>query len=285
MIKLSIRITTILLCVGVFAGFLGRLHPLGDSISLLRLPLGVLCLLFLGFVQPFLWRLALAGAVTTAFATTVPLFFTGAAEGELTLYSKNLWYRNTQLGALAQDMRRSGADVITLQEVSGRNGALLAMLQTDFPYKHVCANNGWNGVAVLSKLPMQATRCSQVRALAAAQVVRDDQMLWVASAHLPWPHPYDHEGALQSALAVLDDLDGPIVMGGDFNIFPWASSVRALTSAAGLDLAGPVRSSFNLLGVPLLLDHAYAPGGGQVTYQPLFGSDHLGILAQLRLTP
>ena len=45
----------------------------------------------------------------------------------------------------------------------------------------------------------------------------------------------------------------------------------------------PVRPTFWLEGVPLLLDHVHAPGGGQVTYRPLLGSDHLGVLADVVL--
>ncbi|PUB13160.1 endonuclease/exonuclease/phosphatase family protein [Yoonia sediminilitoris] len=285
MIKWLSFIIALVLCVGVFSGFLGRFHPLGDSLSLLRLPLGVGCVLLVIASPSRSQRLVCAMAAVAAGVTTVPLFFAGAPNGDLTLYSKNVWYRNSQLDALAQDMRASGAEVITLQEVSHRNRMWLTGLADIYPHQHLCRNAGWSGIAVLSKHPIRKTRCSSRRAVAAAQIARDGQAIWVVSIHLAWAYPYGHETALQSALAVLDGLTGPVVIGGDFNVFPWASSVGALTAATATQLAGPLRPTYWLKGVPLPLDHAYSPGGGQVTYQPELGSDHQGVLARLRIFP
>ena len=69
------------------------------------------------------------------------------------------------------------------------------------------------------------------------------------------------------------------MIAGDFNIFPWAASVGQLQAASRTRVASPVRPTYWLHGVPLFLDHVYAPGGGSASYRPLLGSDHRGVLA------
>ncbi|WP_165615010.1 endonuclease/exonuclease/phosphatase family protein [Yoonia tamlensis] len=271
-------------CAGVALGFAGRLHPLGDSLSLLRMPLGVVCCLYLGFRLSAVLRFFALVAACAAFATTVPAMIGAPEGGALTVYSKNLLYRNDALAVLAADIRASGADVVTLQEVSHRNDAILKLLAAGYPYQHLCRFSGWSGVAVLSKTAFTApARCSAQRGVAAAQIENGGQRLWVASVHLPWPYPYDHAGAADAAVALIAQLDGPVVLGGDFNIFPWAASARRIRQAAGSVLARPLRPTYSLYGVPLFLDHVAAPGGGHVVYRDLLGSDHRGVLATVRL--
>jgi endonuclease/exonuclease/phosphatase (EEP) superfamily protein YafD len=278
-------ITLVVLCAGVFAGFGGRLHPFGDSLSVLRMPLGAACAFGLAFQMARPLRLCVVVAAFLAFITTVPLLATAQGGGTLLLYSKNLLYHNTDRAALADDIRASGADVVTLQEVGRRNDVFLTMMTEEYPFQHLCRFPGGSGMAVLSKTPFVAeTRCSVNRGVAAAQIMKDGQSVWVGSIHLPWPYPFDHEGSAQTTMDLLAQLDGPTVIAGDFNIFPWASSARHIRQASDGVIAQPVRPTFSLLGVPLFLDHVAAPGGGHVTYRGRLGSDHLGVLASLNLS-
>ncbi|MEJ8560891.1 endonuclease/exonuclease/phosphatase family protein [Yoonia sp. GPGPB17] len=272
------------LILAVLLGFAGALHPAFDSLSLLRLPLAILCLLVLVFPMRVRLRLMLAGTALLGAATTVPMFFAAPAAGELRIYSKNMWYGNPEGDALAADIRASEADVVALQEVSLRNGAMLAGLQDVYPYQHMCTFNGWNGIAVLSRTPMRQQTCTERRAVAAAMIEHRDGQVWVASMHLSWPFPYANATSAQAATEVLSEMEGPVVIAGDFNIFPWANSVRSLQKIADLQVAQPVRSTLDLRGVPLMLDHVHAPGGGRVQYRALLGSDHLGVLADVSLT-
>ena len=271
-------------CLIILAGFAGQLHPLGDSLSLLRIPAGLLCLASLAFPMQRIVRAGVAAVAFFALLTTAPLFWGTQSGGNLTLYTKNLLYRNSELSSLADDIRASGAEVVTLQEVGKTNDAFLAMVASDYPYQHLCRFIGWSGVAVLSKTPFVGSpHCSDRTGVAAAQIEKDGNIVWVASVHLPWPYPYAHEQSAQSAVALFDELEGPVVIAGDFNIFPWASSARRIRAASGTMVAGPVRPTYNLYGAPLFLDHVYAPNGGNVTYRELLGSDHLGVVARLDL--
>jgi len=273
------------LLMAVLFGFAGALHPVFDSLSLLRMPLAFVCLLILVFPMGARLRFMLAAAVMLGAGTTVPMFFGTGNESDLRIYSKNMWFANKELDALEQDIRSSGADVVALQEVSGANRALMAALSDVYPHQHLCAFSGWNGIAVLSQEPLLQVRCSDRRALSAVQLDSGTGPVWVASVHLSWPFPYSNATSARSAVNVLQALDGPVVMAGDFNIFPWARSVQSMQNAVGLKVAQPVRPTFDLRGVPLLLDHVHAPGGGRAQYRGLLGSDHLGVLADVSLTP
>lgn len=270
--------------MGVWFGFAGGLHPLGDSVSLFRVVLGAICLLGCLWSIGLVWRATLGLTAAAALLTTLPLFLGSHSDGDLTIYSKNLWYRNGQLDAVAADMRDSGAEVIALQEVSDPNLRLLTALEDSFPHQHLCRFSGWSGVAVLSKHPIADQTCSERRGIAAAQINRDGEQIWVGSVHLPWPFPYGNALASNAAHDVIKGLDGPVVLAGDFNIFPWANSVQQLQRSAKTQPAQPIRPTFMLKGAPLFLDHVHAPGGGTVTYRDLLGSDHLGVLARVHLT-
>ncbi len=286
MMKLLASIVAALLCIGVLLGFAGWLHPAGDSLSLLRMPLGIACVIWALIRMRRALRLALLGCGTAAALTTVPPLVAGQAGGEFRIYSKNVWFGNTSVAPLARDIRDSGAEVVMLQEVSRRNNMLLGSLAAAYPHQHLCTFSGWNGIAVLSRHPFTGdTICSEQFGLAAAQIIREGQEIWVGSVHFYWPYPYGQERSRDAALEVLARLDGPIVLAGDFNMFPWAASVQQLGQAANARLAGPTRPTFVIKGVPLLLDHVLAPGGGMIERRPLLGSDHRGIYGRVHLTP
>jgi endonuclease/exonuclease/phosphatase (EEP) superfamily protein YafD len=209
--------------------------------------------------------------------------------GGLSLYQKNLRYDNAELAVLADDIRLSGASVLTLQEVSSANAALLAALADSFPHQHVCPFGPAGGVAVLSSLPPVPDAVVCAPGLAAMQVMVSDSQgeapVWVVSVHLYWPWPYEQADQVAALVPVLAGLDGSVVMGGDFNMVRWAHSVRQLAAAARVTPAGPSNGTFlgfaPVLALPI--DHAFSPAGGRLELRALLGSDHLGLLARLGL--
>lgn len=282
--RFGVSLVAVWVILGVWAGFAGGLNPAGDSLSLLRMIGGGVCVMLMLVMHGTVWRIQLGLTAIAAFLTTAPLLVGGTPGGTLSLYSKNIWFGNRDLAALATDIADSGAEVVTLQEVSERTEGLLNMLAIHYPHQHLCPFSGWGGVAVLSKHPITDRKCTARRALAAARINKDGQAVWIGSVHLPWPFPYANMDAAMAAEAVINTLDGPVVLAGDFNIFPWAASVGQLQRAADIQAVQPIRPTFHLKGLPLFLDHVHAPGGGQVNYRPLLGSDHLGVLADVRLT-
>ncbi|MEO1639445.1 MAG: endonuclease/exonuclease/phosphatase family protein [Pseudomonadota bacterium] len=272
------------MALAVFAGFAGGLHPAFDTLALARPALALLCLLALVLPMGRHRRLSLALAAIVGLGSTIPLMLGGGADGNLRVYSKNLWFANASVDAVAADIRDSGADLVLLQEVSSRNRMLLAAVSEVYPHQHVCQFSGWSGLAVLARVPIMETDCTARRGAAAALIASDAGPVWAVSVHLAWPFPYSNAQTGDAVSDLVAGLEGPVVLGGDFNIFPWAGSVRQIQSAADLQVARPVRPTFDSRGVPLLLDHVHAPGGGTASYRPLLGSDHLGVLADVWVT-
>jgi endonuclease/exonuclease/phosphatase (EEP) superfamily protein YafD len=274
----------------VMLGFLGWLHPVADSIAVGRgFAVGAVLLLsipavLLGMRVPAFWAIlfALLAGTPVVLAQLWP-----GPTGQLTLYQKNLKYRNTDLAGLEADIRAVAPMALTLQEVSVPNMALLDSLKDLLPHQQVCGEVGAGGPAVATSLPPVEGARLCAPGLAAMQVIWKDSQgeapVWLVSLHLHWPWPYaqaDHAEALASVLA---GLEGSVLMAGDFNMVRWGDSVQTLARAARTQPAGPSRGTF--LGfepaIRLAIDHAFGPVGGRLELRPALGSDHLGLLAYL----
>jgi endonuclease/exonuclease/phosphatase (EEP) superfamily protein YafD len=274
----------------VLAGFLGWLHPMGDSLSVGR-GYAVAAVLALAIAASFLGlRVAAFWSILFAMLAGTPVVLATlwpGSSGDLVLYQKNLRFDNAELAVLETDIRQADPAVLTLQEVSEPNMALLAALTDRFPHQHVCAFGPVGAVAVASRLPPVPGAVVCAPGLAAMQVTFTDSQgqkpVWIVSVHLHWPWPYtqaDHVGVL---LPVLAGLEGPVVMAGDFNMVRWADSVRRMAAAANVVPAGPSSGTMIRFDpfLRLPIDHAFAPGGGRLELRPPLGSDHLGLLARL----
>lgn len=279
------------LTLAALATWAGPLHPAGDALAVVRVPLLVLAALAVIWTRWPAWlRWPLAGACILALAQIVAMKLTSPAPGDVSVYQKNLWYLNQQADELSADILAQAPDVVTLQEVSPHNRHMLDILRPDYPHQYLCTTQGWS-IAVLSRHPMATDSgiCSIGRGLAAVQVSLPQGPVWVLSVHLRWPWPHSQRQQAIWLEEAVDALEGPVVMSGDFNMMPWGSDVRRLVRATGVRRAGPMVPTFWLrpLGwlpaIPLPLDQVYATGGGQVSVRPLLGSDHAGVLARVHL--
>jgi endonuclease/exonuclease/phosphatase (EEP) superfamily protein YafD len=274
----------------VLLGFLGWLHPMGDSLAVGR-SLAVGAVLVLAIAASMLgMRVAAFWSILFALLAGAPVFLATllpGPSGALVLYQKNLRFDNAELAAVEADIRQSGAVALTLQEVSEPNKALLAALADRFPHQQVCTFGPAGGVAVATALPPVPGAVVCAPGLAAMQVMVPDSQgqtpVWIVSVHLHWPWPNDQQKQVAGLLPVLEGLEGSVVMAGDFNMVRWAHSVRQMAAAARAVPAGPSNGTF--LGfAPVLrlpIDHVFSSAGGRLDLRPALGSDHLGLLARL----
>ncbi len=281
-----VKALLVLSIVTLAGGYLGWLHPLGDSLAVARghVSAAVFILAILAAYRGM--RMAAFGAILLSLLTgtsVVLAFIWPGPPGIFPLYQKNMLYRNDDLAALEADIRASEALALTLQEVSPQNEVLLVALQDVMPQQLHCKTGRRGGMAVASRLPMVpgSERCAS--GAAAFQVIYDDEPVWIVSVHLHWPWPYGQAEQIDELRPFLAALDGPVLMAGDFNMVRWAVGVRQLAAEARVHPAGPTRGTFTGFGplLPLPIDHAFAPSGGRITLRPGLGSDHLGLLAYL----
>lgn len=287
---------TLALIAFVLLSLTGRFFAPGNSAAVFRLQASVLLVL----LAAALWamsarRLASAALVSGALGigSVVPGFVTAGTECPgscLTLYQKNLLYRAWPRYPLADDIIASGAQVVTLQEVSDHNREFLAELFDHYPGEVQCAFRPQQDIALLTSLPVVegSAFCLEGGGLAGLQVrTPDGRAVWVVSLHLEWPFPYDQFGQTRELAARLSQLDGPVLIGGDFNMVPWGGTVQWIASETGTERIGAFRNTFRWGGwaVPLPIDSILAPKGtiGTVELRPEIGSDHLGLLARIAL--
>jgi len=274
-----------LICAGmVLLGLLGAVHRAFDTVSMLRPVFGALGLMCLFALRSaWLRRGVLAVCAWTALSVAW-LMIPQSADRDLRVYSKNLWYANAQIPDIVADIRAADPDIVVMQEVSWRNDHVLRALAQIFPHQHVCDFSAWSDIAVLSRTPfVGAGKCSSARAAAAVPISVGGQEIWVAAVHIPWPWPEGSGRAEAAAMALLAEIDKPVVVAGDFNIFPWSGRVQRIARMTGTRLAGPIVPTLSLYGLPLPIDMVLAPKGGRVETRPLLGSDHRGILADIAL--
>jgi endonuclease/exonuclease/phosphatase (EEP) superfamily protein YafD len=284
-----IRFFAILTSLGLVGGLVGAWHPIGDSLAVFRLYLAG-ALGILGVVMLIGDRKGALVALLTALGFGGPLVWQMAnvphQGSNLRLYQKNILFRNDDLAALETDIRASRADVVTLQEVSEPNLILLSDLKDMLPHQHFCPFAAVGGVAMLSAFDPIPNQRICAKGMAAMQVnVPDNGPVWLISIHLHWPWPYGQAAHVNELLPVLEGLEGPVIMAGDFNMVRWSSALARMRDAVGAEQAGPVRMTYPLVGgwVPIGIDHVLGPKGGAVETRPSLGSDHLGLLADMPL--
>ncbi|MDU8913619.1 endonuclease/exonuclease/phosphatase family protein [Aestuariicoccus sp. MJ-SS9] len=268
----------------------GALHPLGDSLAVFRVPLAVF------FALPVIWsdwprilRWTLTGLAFLAMAQIVAprLETEDPVVADLRLYQQNLLFNRQSDADWLRAVRDSGADMLTLQEVSRRNRALLQALQSDYPTQLFCPFAGVGGVAVATRFPaVPGTEiCAEGDGLAALQVQTGQGAVWLVSVHLNWPWPFGQADQIDRLLPLIEQLDGPVILAGDFNAVGWSHSVARVARASGTQRAGPQGATFDLphIAMPVTIDHVLADPGFAVSTQvmPKLGSDHHGVLARI----
>lgn len=289
--QLAIGVALGLAILALAGGYLGWLHPIGDSLSVGR-GIAAATILVLAVVASF------SGLRMAAFVATLLALLTGGQvllayswpglPGSYSVYQKNMLYRNADLPALEADIRAADAQIVTLQEVSEPNIAMLSALRDVYPYQQFCPGPRVGGTAVLTRLTPVPNAAFCGPGLAAMQVVAGNEgqdRFWLVSVHLHWPWPYQQADHVELILPVLDRLQGPAILAGDFNMVRWANSVKQLSDILGLRPAGPTFGSYIGLSkqFALPIDHVFATRGGKVSLRGAFGSDHLGLLAEVGL--
>ncbi len=274
-----------LVVLGLLGGFLGAIHGVGDSLAVFRvLFCALLLLLSLIGKGERIWRLLLGGLAILGLGSVFWHKLPAGGPGPVTVYQKNMYHSNDDLPGLAADILESDADFVTLQEVSIANEALLDELKPEFPYQHLCRYTQRSGIAVLSRTaPNGDGDCGRSANFAMFRFSAEDGVYTVMALHLTWPFPRRQSQQVMGLATVLEDIDQPVIIGGDFNMVPWSHALRRIARASDSERVGPARASFLLGSLPISIDHVFAPHGGRAEVRPLFGADHFGIVAKVHL--
>lgn len=282
--RILIGVSRLGVAVVLFLAVFSFVHPIGDSFSVVQVPVAIfgllLCVVRFGVVFRFLalvMSMLALGQVAMAFLSS-----TGA--GPVTVYQKNLLHLNKTAPRVTSDIMAREVGVVTLQEVTeGLFRSIASDLGGAYPTRVFCPYNPNRGSAVFSQWQAVdgSAFCAREGNMSGVQVETPHGVLWLVSLHLHWPWPYEQGEQVAELAADISRLDGPVILGGDFNMVPWSNSVAIVEVATGGERAGGVAPTFYLGEIPLPIDHVMAPGGGTIEVLPKFGSDHHGLLARV----
>ncbi len=275
--------------------YIGSVHPVGDSVAVFRLQIAVLILV--GAVLLWLtggrW-LAVAAALAGAVAA-VPIAYgfsssSAGDEGSYVFYQKNLLKKEKPRWLQTTEILSVEPDIVTLQEISQHSLIYLRSLFDSFEHRLICGEGKETSIGILSRFPMiEGTEfCPEDLPMAAVRArLPDGSTPWIVSLHLNWPYPASQRQQAEGIAAWLQQLDATVLIGGDFNMVPWGSSVKLLAQASGTRQVGPYFGTFPKSGglLPLPIDHILLPPEMDARVEPRapYGSDHMGVVARFGL--
>jgi endonuclease/exonuclease/phosphatase (EEP) superfamily protein YafD len=270
--------------LALIGSYLGWLHPAGDSLAVFRGPLALAGGLWIaggalaGLCPWWLTLLPLAALLGLGAMALRP-----ERGGPVTLYQKNMSYRMQDVGPLARDIRAIAPDLLTLQEVTPANAAVLEAVSDILPHSHLCSYEHVGGVGLASRWPIRPGSLRCAHGLVAAQVEMPEGPVWLVSIHMKWPWPSGQPIHHPRLMQVLAGLEGPVILAGDFNMVRWSSVVRKTAHLIGAEPAGRPRGTFWLKRmINLPIDQILVPDGrrGATEARELLGSDHRGLVAR-----
>ncbi|MEV4639869.1 endonuclease/exonuclease/phosphatase family protein [Actinoplanes sp. NPDC049548] len=208
----------------------------------------------------------LAGAYCTSGPQEAP-----GATATVRLLSANLKAGNSAVTSVARKLRDSGADVLSLQEVTPEHLARLrkAGLPGTYPYSVIDALPGFHGSAIFSKLPLTAARAFDVDGspMTTATITRGGRTVRIVAVHAVAPLSGTNRTRWRAQLASLRTMlpaeNSATVLIGDFNATLDHRSLADLTEAGWRDAFTEAGEGFGF---------TYPNGWGPV--MPMLRLDH-----------
>jgi len=204
------------------------------------------------------------------------------------LYDKNMEFNNSKEAQLAEDIIKSGADIVCLQEVNRDNNKILDMLKTEFPHSHMVylkpPRSG--GMAIASRHPIKRTYQSIAGANISALIDTPDGKFRVFNVHLT-PYTKDavaHRKQASRFLSIVGKRLSTAIIAGDFNEPRCGPTLRSLSAYGYKRAHGDfVTRAAGLL--KLTIDHVLVPNSwkAKLRRRPRIGSDHYGLLATIKV--
>ncbi|WP_292051289.1 MULTISPECIES: endonuclease/exonuclease/phosphatase family protein [unclassified Brevundimonas] len=166
------------------------------------------------------------------------------ASESLTVYSANLWARNTDVRAMAASIKAANPDVVLLVELGDAPSSELDTLLPDHPYRLVSSVGNRNvapaRALVASRWPLEAIDENTNDRLVALSAKSETPLGPVAfsSVHLtrPWPYrqPFVQVGQVEDLAMERQRLGQTVIIAGDFNSVSSGRIGRQMKETTGL---------------------------------------------------
>lgn len=285
----------LLVTIGIvvtLSGFFGHVHPAFDTIGAFRVQAGIAfaaVLLFSVAFSALTARLLAFTGILIAGAGLAPAVLPDEPVGspDLVAYSHNMRFDNPIPEAVVGAIAAVDADIVALQEVREPNDRAISRLGRAYRTRVFCPFGPIGAVAVISKLEaIGEPGCARGQGVAWARLSTPRGPLTAVSLHLPWPWPYGQAPQAAKVAQILSELPEPIVILGDFNMAPWAYTLRQIHEATGTRTVRGLRLTYHRPafwpGLPI--DHVLVSEDLAAETETLgrYGSDHSALRTWLR---
>lgn len=209
------------------------------------------------------------------------------------LLSYNILNSNYENGpAIAAYINASGADVVYVME-SSPLFEHRAALATVYPYRFGCDEVQTCDLMVLSRTPLEGAQFHDLgttwrNRLITAKTTIAGTTINVVAAHMVKPY-FDSASVMEARTLrrIIDAIEGPMVLAGDFNAAPWSDNIEWLARNSRL-VSGPWYPAtwpvpLGPMGVPI--DNAFTRDGLFIdkleAMADSIGSNHRGLVAEI----
>lgn len=239
-------------------------------------------------------------ACAALLAAVAPQWFPGGPEPEpeapvVRLYSANLWARNTDVDAILASIRAADADVVILIELGDAPAKRLDEVLAGYPNRVATPRTdrptGPARSVIASRFPLTPIRDRPDGLHAVGASLRTPAgPVHMVGVHLTRPWPFQEQwGQISQTMAlqaVIEDLDGPVVVAGDFNSVSSGRIGKQVRRDLGLHPAPAFPGTWpSPLPAPLgvTIDHVYASDDLAFVSRRLGranGSDHRPVVVE-----
>lgn len=210
--------------------------------------------------------------------------------------SFNVLANSEQGQNVADYMIGSGASLVAIMESPGIERSLERLMET-FPYRVGCDRSETCDLSLFSRTPLSNATMhlfgpSRRERLITATTTIGGESVTMAALHLSKPY---NDGAaaaeLWQASHVLEQIEGPLIVAGDFNGSPWSSDIARFVRRNGLIPAPSYPATWPVrlgpFGIPI--DNMFTRGGLQIetiaATEENFGSNHRGLVVRIGAAP
>lgn len=202
-------------------------------------------------------RLAVGGmaalGILASAAIVVPEFLAGARPLPLagdrpviTLMTHNVFGVNYRMDEVSAAILNEDADILVFQEYFGEQAtALHPLLAERYPYFVSCRGGKRANLGLYSRIPFEqvedgacpenAYTTERTAHILAHFTTPEGKSFSVMTTHMDWPMPVARQHRQLEALrGVVETVDGPLILAGDFNSTPWSYALRNFVADAGL---------------------------------------------------
>lgn len=257
----------------VLACFIAVFLPRGRTV--LAMALFLACIIGLG-----IWPHAVSA---------IPVTPPAAASGEkaLRLMQFNTLIGNDDNDAIAAEIERQDADIVTLLEVGPARRPIFDRLRARWPHQRDCLDKPYCHVAILSKLPIVASEARVMWRGPPYLLVKlgpEAGNLTVIGVHtIRFPYQRAQFTQIAAMMRELQSIPGNRALMGDFNTTPFSFMLRNVEMRSGLTRLTRLPTWPSHLGLPqIAIDHIFvSPGVRLIEPQRIgrnAGSDHYPVI-------